>query len=178
MIRYIAFLRGINVGGHNVKMEHLRNIFTELGFSNVRSYITSGNVFFDTDTLDRRQLTSTIERRLEERLGYPVPAFLRTVSELEAILSQEPFKGIELTTDKRFCVIFANEPINTGMALPQHSSKNDMDLVAVNPYEMFVVWHIINGRPPSGKFSTSLVPAQTTSRFYHTLIKILGAAKT
>jgi len=46
MTRYIAFLRAINVGGHTVKMEHLRGIFESMGFSNVETFIASGNVIF------------------------------------------------------------------------------------------------------------------------------------
>jgi uncharacterized protein (DUF1697 family) len=179
MTRYVALLRGINVGGHNVKMERLRDIFTELGLANVRSYINSGNIFFDTDTdaADRDQLTHTIEQQLGQSLGFEVPVFLRTVPELEALLSQDPFRGIDLTSDKRFCVVFTNEPIDTNVALPQHSSKDDMDLVAANRYEAFVVWHIIKGRPPSGTFAPGIIPAANTTRFYHTLAKILSAAK-
>ncbi|HSX06609.1 MAG TPA: DUF1697 domain-containing protein [Candidatus Saccharimonadia bacterium] len=177
MTRYVALLRGINVGGHTVKMEVLRNIFTELGFNDVRSYINSGNIFFDTDNSDKQRLTRTIEKRLHEHLGYAVPTFLRSIAELEAITTQEPFKDIELTSDKRFCVIFTNEPIGSTAPLPQHSSKGDADLVAANPYEAFIVWHIINGRPPSGKFAEGMLPPVTTTRFYHTLIKILAAAK-
>ncbi len=71
--RYIAFLRGINVGGHRVKMERLRQIFTEIGLTNVRSYINSGNLFFDTNEKDRKISTKMIEQHLYSTLGYEVP---------------------------------------------------------------------------------------------------------
>ncbi|MBA3354552.1 MAG: DUF1697 domain-containing protein [Pyrinomonadaceae bacterium] len=48
MPKYVAFLRAINVGGHIVKMDHLRQLFEALGFSNVDTFITSGNVIFDS----------------------------------------------------------------------------------------------------------------------------------
>jgi len=158
-------------------MEQLRSLFMELGLSNVRSYINSGNIFFDTESADREKLTMAIEQHLSRALGYKVPTFLRTIHELQAAISQDPFHGIELTNQTRFCVIFTNRPIDNTVVLPQHSSKNDMDLVAVNPREAFVVWHIINGRPPSGKFAEGIIPPENTSRFYHTLVKILQAAK-
>lgn len=177
MTRYIAFLRGINVGGHNVKMERLQTLFAELGLENVRSYINSGNLFFETERTERATLTQAIEQHLQKALGYTVPVFLRTVSELESILSQNAFKDIELTTDKRFSVTFTKQPLDASLPLPLHSSKQDMDLIAVNPYEAFIVWHIIGGRPPAGKFPAAVLPAVTTTRFYHTLHKILTAAK-
>ena len=158
-------------------MERLRELFGELGLAKVRSYINSGNIFFDSDNTDRAGLVRTIEGHLLKGLGYEVPVFLRTVDELESILDAEPFGGIELTSDKRFCVVFTNTSLDTGMALPQHSSKSDMDIIAVNPSEAFVVWHIISDRPPSGKFPAEVLPPSNTTRFYHTLAKILEAAK-
>jgi uncharacterized protein (DUF1697 family) len=152
MQRYIAFLRGINVGGHSVKMERLRQIFTDLGLNNVSSYINSGNLFFDTNSENIEKLTISIEDRLYKDLGYKVPVFLRTVSEIDAILQQDPFKEEELTNDKRFLVVFTDELLNMDLDLPLKSSKDDIEIIALNKHEAFVVWHIINGRPPSGKF--------------------------
>lgn len=177
MQTYIAFLRGINVGSHNVKMARLRNIFIDLGLNNVRSYINSGNIFFSTNSSDREELTSKIEAKLNQTLGYEVPTFIRTVDELENIVSQKPFTNIELTNDIRFCVLFTQEKIDNNLKLPLISSKNDMDIIATNPTEAFIVWHIINGRPPSGKFTEGTIPAKNTLRYYHTLIKILNAVK-
>lgn len=174
--RYIAFLRGINVGGHNVKMDRIRDLFTELGLTNVRSYIASGNLFFDTDRKDRNVLAKTLEERLLEVLGFQVPVFLRTITELDAILVQNPFKEIPLTENLRFSVVFTDTPLNENQDLPIWSSKEDMELIAVNPFEAFIIWHIINGRPPSGQFPKELLPARNTSRFFHTLVKIRNAA--
>jgi uncharacterized protein (DUF1697 family) len=174
--RYIAFLRGINVGGHSVKMERLRDIFVELGLQNVRSYINSGNIFFDTDRQDVDGLSAAIEQHLAEALGYNVATFLRTTDQLARILEQDPFHSIELTSDIRFCVVFTQAPLTQPTVLPVASTKNDMDIVAVNDYEAFVVWHIINGRPPSGKFPSDILPPKNTTRFFHTLSKILAAA--
>jgi uncharacterized protein (DUF1697 family) len=61
---YIALLRGINVGGHFVKMDALRSLFVPLGFENVRSYIQSGNIFFETTEQDKLRLRKTIETQL------------------------------------------------------------------------------------------------------------------
>lgn len=60
-VKYIALLRGVNIGGHQVKMEQLRELFRELGFSSVRSYIQTGNVFFETTDSNRAALTRKIE---------------------------------------------------------------------------------------------------------------------
>lgn len=176
--RYIALLRAINVGGRTVKMERLREVFTELGLGNVRSYINSGNLFFDVDDgTDRAELTIRIETALLDALGYEVPVFLRTLDEVQALVDSDAFNATELNPDLRFCVVFTAEPIRQDLVLPWTSPKNDMDVVAVSELEAFVIWRIINGRPPSGKLPDDVLPARNTTRFFHTLKKILAAAR-
>lgn len=85
--------------------------------------------------------------------------------------------NIEQTEDKRFCVVFTDEPLNGKLDLPIRSSRKDMELIAVTRYEAFIVWYIINGRPPSGTFPVDTLPPRNTSRFFHTLEKILRAAQ-
>lgn len=106
---YIALLRGINVGGHTVKMDALRKLFVELGLTNVRTYIQSGNVFFTTESADRAVLAERIERHLRAALGYEVPACLRTIPELERVVAVDPFASLTVTPDMRLCVMFTND---------------------------------------------------------------------
>jgi uncharacterized protein (DUF1697 family) len=92
MTTYIAFLRGINLGKRNVKSDELRSIFSAMGFENVRTYIASGNVLFDTKEKNPERLTKKIEKGLEDTLGYKVIVFLRSEGELEGILENNPFR--------------------------------------------------------------------------------------
>lgn len=96
MPKYIAFLRAINVGGHTVKMDYLRTLFEALGFSNVETFIASGNVIFDSPSKNRKALEHKIERHLQETLGYEVTTFIRSAAELKKIASYEPFGEAEL----------------------------------------------------------------------------------
>jgi len=89
--RQIAFLRAINVGGHVVKMDRLREVFGELGLANVQTFIASGNVMFDTDERDMAALEQRIATHLERRLGYPVATFIRSPAELAAIAAHTAF---------------------------------------------------------------------------------------
>ena len=61
MKKYIAFLRAINVGGHNVRMDDLKAVFERQGFRNVETFIASGNVIFNSDTHDPEVLEQKIE---------------------------------------------------------------------------------------------------------------------
>lgn len=67
METYIALLRGINVSGQKlIKMEHLRSVFAEMKFKNVRTYIQSGNVLFEDKTTDREKLQQRIEQLIRD----------------------------------------------------------------------------------------------------------------
>jgi len=90
MPKYVAFLRAINVGGHTVKMNHLRMLFEALGFSNVETFIASGNVIFDSKA-SAKALEKSIEHCLAEALGYQVTTFIRSTKELAAVARYKPF---------------------------------------------------------------------------------------
>lgn len=90
-MKRIAFLRAINVGGHTVKMDRLRRLFEELGFSEVETFIASGNVIFDAPVEAGRGLIAQIETHLRQALGYDVATFIRTPVELAAVATFEPF---------------------------------------------------------------------------------------
>ncbi len=91
MSEYIAFLRGINVGGHRIASEELRMRFEELGLRDVGAFRASGNVVFDACGEPPAELTTQIEAGLAAALGYEVPVFLRTASEIRAMADYQPF---------------------------------------------------------------------------------------
>ena len=96
MKRYVALLRAINVGGHTVKMDHLRNLFESIGFANVETFIASGNVIFGSNSGNPKTLAQMIEKHLQEHLGYEVKTFVRATSELAFVAAYKPFSTREL----------------------------------------------------------------------------------
>jgi len=92
MERYVAFLRGMNLGGRRIKNDELRAEFEQLGFADVATFRASGNVIFGCDDgASEDALASRVEAGLGEGLGYEVPVFLRSCAEVAAIAAQEPF---------------------------------------------------------------------------------------
>jgi uncharacterized protein (DUF1697 family) len=91
MITYFAFLRGVNLGKRTVKSPELKAAFESLGFTNVRTYIASGNVIFDAKEKDGAKLEKKIEKGLKDAFGYEVPAVVRSRAEMETILQDNPF---------------------------------------------------------------------------------------
>ena len=94
MPRYFALLRGINVGGHRVKMDRLRELVEALAFEQVETFIASGNVIFSSPSCDVPATEERIARHLQGALGYEVTTFIRSQSELDSIAAfqlREPF---------------------------------------------------------------------------------------
>jgi uncharacterized protein (DUF1697 family) len=115
MPKYVAFLRAINVGGHTVKMDYLRDLFAGLGFRNVETFIASGNVIFDSTSKSTRALERKIESCLLEALGYDVATFIRSTTQIADIAQHKPFPDSELSAAGHALYIgfMASEPTET-----------------------------------------------------------------
>ena len=91
MVRYIAFLRGINISGKNkVPMAELKKGFEEIGFAEVKTYLNSGNVIFSSDEDDMVEITNRIETMIKRQFGLEIPVFVISKETLEDILTHAP----------------------------------------------------------------------------------------
>ena len=91
MKRYIAFLRGVNISGKNkVPMAELKRCFEELDFSEVKTYLNSGNVAFSSDEDNIEVLTSQAETMINRKFGLDIPVFVISKEKLEDILQNAP----------------------------------------------------------------------------------------
>ncbi|RKQ90680.1 uncharacterized protein (DUF1697 family) [Solirubrobacter pauli] len=101
MPRNLALLRGINLGSkRRVAMADLRALLEELGYTDVRTVLASGNAIFTG-----RTSRSTLERALQQRFDMQIDVVLRTMDELRAVIANDPFKG-EVDDPTRYLVVF------------------------------------------------------------------------
>lgn len=136
MTQYFAFLRAINVGGRNIKMDQLRQIFTDMGFAHVETFIASGNVIFDSSESNRKALEQTIEAGLQDALGYRVDTFLRTLQDLKDILEYEPFPPEEISDNALYVGFLAQEPDSEQVKALQ-GFTSDIDFFQVHGNEVY-----------------------------------------
>lgn len=108
MTRYIALLRGINVGGIILRMDTLRGLCQDMGLQNVRTYIQSGNVLFDS-VKPEAVLQQALEAALEAEMGRQIPVILRTAGEMRSALDANPFRT---ANPARVGVLFFPQPID------------------------------------------------------------------
>jgi uncharacterized protein (DUF1697 family) len=107
MTTYISLLRAVNVTGHNkVSMNDLKKIYNSLGLDNVRTYVQSGNVVFDSDIKDASGIAPLIESRLLKFFGSSVPVLIRDKHELGKIIDSNPFTKQKKKDPGRFYVTF------------------------------------------------------------------------
>lgn len=92
MNKYIALLRGINVGGHKpLKMDSLKSLFLDLGFTNILTYIQSGNIVFEAKHDNKDSIEQLIEKEILKKFNFEVPVMILTTSELNEVISNNSF---------------------------------------------------------------------------------------
>lgn len=138
MVRYVAFLRGINVGGNKlIKMEALAAAFISAGFRNVKTYIASGNVIFDSgakpDTLAKK-----IERKLLQTFGHQIAVMVFQLADLQALVKRSPFKRVKRDKDVMLFVILLRSEV-TGVKLPLESKTENFRVIAIQDRAAFMV---------------------------------------
>ena len=108
-MRYIALLRGINVGGNTMlKMAELKATLESVGFTSIVTYINSGNLAFDTRRTSEAALVEKIEKGIETRVGKHVPVMVREQDEIKRILANNPYEG-DYESHKEMHVLFLKE---------------------------------------------------------------------
>jgi len=108
--RYVAFLRGINVGGHGaIKMTDLKAAFDRMGFNGVKTVLASGNVVFEAPQADEKGLRIEIESGLKKAFRRDISVLLRNRDDLRQLRSSEPFKRIEALPGVQLYVTFLSK---------------------------------------------------------------------
>ena len=175
MPKYIAFLRGLNVGGHRVKMTDLCAHFESIGFSNAESFIASGNIIFEARTANTAAMEKKIEVQLRKSFGYEVAAFVRSVAEVVAIAKYKPFKDSVLKSATALNVGFLTEPPSTDAVAGLMKHKSDDDDFHVNGREVY--WACKTRQSDSAFFKVGFEKAlkvRVTVRNVNTIARLAG----
>ena len=138
MPTHAAFLRAVNLGAtRKAPKDKLIEIFEGLGYGDVATFRTSGNVVFDAKG-SAKSITAEVEKALEDGLGFEVPTFVRTESQLAAIASRNPFppKSLEASKGKLQVALLLKKPTARGMKAIE-GLATDADLLEVDGTELY-----------------------------------------
>ena len=133
MPRMIALLRGINVGGHRVKMDRLRELLTAMGLRDVQTILASGNVLFEPSGGEPEIVGPAIEACLLEGLGYEVPVLLRSHEEMQRVADRIQ----ALPPAPSVYVAFLPEPADAELRARLTALCSDMDDFVFGDREIF-----------------------------------------
>ncbi|MEO5807096.1 DUF1697 domain-containing protein [Devosia sp.] len=146
MTRYAAFLRGVNLGKRQVKSADLLKAFTNMGFDNVKTLLASGNVLFDADSPDARQ----IEAALERAFSFAIGTVLRSQDQLKALIDLDPFDGRKEDENTKLYVTFVEDLNATSLPMPCAVTA-DFEVVKLTDGEVCIVtYRKADGRYGSG----------------------------
>ncbi|WP_257462723.1 DUF1697 domain-containing protein [Archangium lipolyticum] len=177
MARYIALLRGINVGGNKkVPMARLRELLEGLGYTDVATLLQSGNAVFTSKEKNPAQIVKRIESAIAGEFGFEVSVVIRTRDELAAVIKANPLPGAE-DAPSQFLVTFLSD-------VPDPKRLKEIDPAAYLPDEFRVVGREIYARFPNGMRDSKLANAlgslrlgvTPTARNWNTVTKLLELA--
>lgn len=173
MDRYIALLRGINVGGHKkILMSDLRSLFESLGFEEVTTYIQSGNVVFSSEK--DTDLPSKISNAIESKYGFNVPILIKKASELDEIVSKCPFS--EEKREKSYFILLKENPSKESIEMTALlSSTNEEFNITKNCVYIYYALGAGKGKMGNNFFEKKL-KVSATARNYRTMAKLLELA--
>lgn len=138
MPTYAAFLRGMNVGGHRITNAELARAMADLGFTELGTFLASGNLHFVTDDADPADLEVRIEDQLEQELGYAVPTLVRTADELAAVAAATPFPAeVVASSAGKLQVVFLRTAPSAAKRRALLALASDEDRLALDGRELY-----------------------------------------
>jgi uncharacterized protein (DUF1697 family) len=173
LVTYVTFLRAINVGGNSiVSMAALKDVFAGLGFSDVRTYINSGNVIFSTSAAETTTLAARIEKAIEKQTGLPIKALVLSRTALKKIVDFIPAGWVDDRVMRCYVILLWKE-LDDRKILAQLPSSPAIEDVRYTPGA--AIWRV--DRKNQGKSKMTRIVGtplykQLTIRSVNTIRKI------
>jgi uncharacterized protein (DUF1697 family) len=148
MTNYVALLRGIGPGNPSMRNEKLRAVFEDLGFSKVKTVISSGNVIFESPSRKVRELESAIEKALPKKLGFNSTTIIRSKQELQRLADKNPFGGLEHSQRSSLNVTFLKRKTKTDIKFPYRAEDRTYTVLGMYGNAICSVLNLTGGNTP------------------------------
>ena len=172
--KYVAFLRGINVGGHHkLPMADLTKVLIRLGFENIITILNSGNVIFKAKEIDLKHLEAIISENLERTFGFLVPVIIKEAKSIQKIGENNPFKDIEVTKDIRLYVSFLKGPTQVELEIPWANDNKSYKILEKRDNTIFSVLDLsVTNTPVAMANLEKIYGSDMTTRNWKTIERI------
>ena len=172
MPKYVAFLRGINVGGNKIiRMKELAEALSKAGYKNVRTYIQSGNVIFESPKKSNNDIQKDLSKLILKSFGHEVDVMVRTQKEMEDVIKKAPF--IKKDLDKKLYLTFTGDKLSPENTKLLKSLSNPAETFFTTAKEIYTI------RDPKLQFDKTILGAfdkklkvPTTTRNWNVVNKI------
>ena len=131
MTRYVALLRGIAPTNPNMRNDKLRGVFEKLGFENIKTVISSGNVVFESPSRSVRELEDRIENAFPEELGFNSTTIIRSQKQVQQLVDKNPFQGMEHSQTSSLNVTFLKQKRKIDIKFPYNVENRDYTLLGM-----------------------------------------------
>jgi uncharacterized protein (DUF1697 family) len=171
---FVAFLRGINVGGHHkVPMAELRQEVEKLEVQRVATLLNSGNVLFDATATDIDALETTLSEHLSRAFGFPIPTLIQKADRINDLLASEPFQDITLTQDIRLYVSFLGKGVAHDLRFPWVSEDGSYRMISQSDRTILSVLDLSVAKTPKAMEALERhVGNNITTRNWNTILRI------
>lgn len=176
MMTYISILRGINVGGHRkILMAELRKMYQDLGFSEVQTYIQSGNVIFKSDKFfERTELELLLENQIQKIFGHDVPVIIRTQEEWKKAASENPFLQNSEGEKEQLCLTFLKKIPDSKLLQELENTDFTPDKIKmIEDHAYIYVEGKYHESPLTNAFIEKKLNVKATTRNWKTVEKLL-----
>lgn len=175
MTTHLALLRGINVSGHNMmKMEALKTMLENIGFSNVRTYVQSGNVFIDTEEESASKVGFIIKQEIFKAFGHDVPAVVIAKEDLELCFKNNPFLKEKQFDSKKLYVAFVSVTLKSENINDLKISQFKPDEASIDGNRIFIKYAVGAGKTRfDQKYIEKKLNVTATIRNWNTVTNLL-----
>jgi uncharacterized protein (DUF1697 family) len=170
---YVAFLRGINVGGNKmVAMAELRAMLESLGFTGVKTLLQSGNAVFRGAAKSPVKIETRLEAAMHEHFGFGCDYHVRTAVELHAVIEGNPFPKEAKTDPSRLIVSFYRKPLDQAVVKAAQAAIDGPELLRADGRHLYMYFPNGQGTSKAGTVVAKILEVNGTGRNWNTVLKL------
>ena len=177
MKKYVAFLRGINVGGHHkVPMAELKIELQKMGFQQVVTILNSGNVLFEAE--EATDIEEKVSNRLEEVFGFPIPTIIRSFEAIRDLAHNDPFEYVTTTKDTKQYISFLQSEVEHDTALPWTSEDGAYQIISQRGLNVISMLDLSRSKTVKAmKMLEDIYVKNITTRNWNTIVRVMKKAE-
>ncbi|MDO9044136.1 MAG: DUF1697 domain-containing protein [Methanobacteriaceae archaeon] len=174
MVQYVALLRGITPSNSNMHNNKLRSLFEDIGFQNVQTVLSSGNVIFESQVSNTSEIEDIIEKSLPKQLNFTSTTIVLSRDELQSMVNSEPFNGRRDTSQYKLNVTFLKNKPNNNIEFPYHFENNGFILLGMRENAIYSIVDLTKTKTPNlMRWMEKEFDKNLTTRTWRTVNRIL-----